>query len=122
MIFHYYTIIIDLRLFCFSSGDIYLSLGTPLSFSFVTVLNYFLVNFYIPLLYYYFNLSSSIVSCLSSGDIYLSLGISLSCLFVAVSESFSYEFFWGFCDFINNFILIGLFEAVLNASVADCFA
>ena len=56
-----------------------------------------LVFFDIPLLYYYINLSASIISCLSSGDIYLSLGISfgisLSFSFVTVSEFFRCEFF-----------------------------
>ena len=58
-------------------------------------LEYYLTNllvFDIPLLYFYINLSLSIIFCLSSGDIYLSLGISLLCSFVIVSESFCGEF------------------------------
>ena len=49
IIFWYYTIIIDLRLliiFCFSSGDIYLSLGFSLSCSFVTVSELFCCGFF----------------------------------------------------------------------------
>ena len=48
IIFWYYTIIIDLKLltiFCFSSGDIYLSLGFSLSCSFVTVSELFYLEF-----------------------------------------------------------------------------
>ena len=101
LIFHYYTIIIDIRLsiiFCLSSGDIKISLGISLSLSFLSVSKLFLVNFlklfffYTPLLYY-FNLSSSIISCLSSEEIYLSLGISLLYSFVTVSELFCGKFF-----------------------------
>ena len=40
----------------------------------------------IPLLYYYINLSSSIICCLPSGDIYLFLGISV--LLSTASEIF----------------------------------
>ena len=47
-----------------------------------------LLFFDIPLLYYYFNLKSSIISGLFSADIYLSLGISLSFSFVTVSKLF----------------------------------
>ena len=49
LIFHYYTIIIDLRLsaiFCLSSGDIYLSLGISLSFSFVIGSELFCCEFF----------------------------------------------------------------------------
>ena len=52
---------------------------------------YYLTNLlfsYIPLLYYYINLRSSIIFCLSSGDIYLSFGISLSRSFLIISELF----------------------------------
>ena len=79
--------------FCFFSGDIYLSLGISLSFSFATVSELFCCEFFdIPSLYY-FNLSSSIISCPSPGDTYFSAGISLVCSFVTVSELFCCEFF-----------------------------
>ena len=55
--------------------------------------------FDITLLYYYFNLSSSITLCLSSGDIYLSLGISLSFSFVTVSELCC-------CDVFETFVIL----------------
>ena len=98
--YHYYTIITDLRLsiiFCPSSGDICLSLGIflgiPLSFSFVIVSKLSCCKFYetfviVSLLCYYFTFKSSVISCLFSGDISLSLDIYLSCSFVTVSESF----------------------------------
>ena len=98
--YHYYTIIADLRLsiiFCPSSGDICLSLGIflgiPLSFSFVIVSKLSCCKFYetfviVSLLCYYFTFKSSVISCLFSGDISLSLDIYLSCSFVTVSESF----------------------------------
>ena len=44
--------------------------------------------FGIALLYYYINLSSTIISCLSFGDTYLSLAISCKYSFVIVSELF----------------------------------
>ena len=52
---------------------------------------YFLTSllfFDVPLLYYYFNLKSTIISCIFSGDIYVFLGISLY-----FSELFCCEFF-----------------------------
>ena len=74
-----------------------------------------------------------IIFCLSSGDIYLSIGISLWCLFVIVSELFHYEFFETFVILLTILYLIkskvasavfwiALFEAVLNACVADFLA
>ena len=52
-------------------------LYAPRKLSFITT-QLFVLNvlvFEIPLLYYYFNLKSSIISCLFSTDIYTSLGI-----------------------------------------------
>ena len=75
-IFCDYTIVLNSRLsiiFCLCSGDIYLSFGVPLSCSFVTICDYFVMSFLklwwffcIPFLYY-FNIISSIISYLSSG-------------------------------------------------------
>ena len=84
--FHYYTIISNIRLsiiFCLSFGGIsFFRYFFIILICNLICLNYFVVNFLkvllffdIPLLYY-FNLSSSIISCLSFGDIYLSLGIN----------------------------------------------
>ena len=55
-----------------------------------------LLFFDIPLLYYYINLSSSIIFCLFSGERHIFFGISLSSLiysgsFVTVSELFCGE-------------------------------
>ena len=116
---------------------IYLYLGIPLSFSFVTASNLFcwklsetfFLFFDIPLLNY-FNLSSSIFVCLFSEDINLSLGISLSCSFVTISEFFSRESFETFVILIaillpikllvaSAFFWIAVFQAVLNAFFRD---
>ena len=92
----------------------------------------------IPLLYYHINLRSLIICCLSSGDVYHSLSISLltsifSSSFVTISELFYGEVFVTFV--IQSAILlpikspvafavfwIDFFEAVLDASEADCLA
>ena len=92
-----------------------------------------LLFFDTPLLYYYINLRSSIIFCLFSGDVDLSSGIFLPCSFVTVSKLFC-------CGFFQTFVIlavillpikspvssaafwIAVFEAVLNASVADCSA
>ena len=50
-----------------------------------------LLFFGIPLLYYYFNLNSSIIFCLSCGDIYLYSGISLLNAFECSSLSVFFE-------------------------------
>ena len=101
-------------------GDVYLSLGISLSCSFVILSELFCCKFFVTLLafllpitslvaspvsllYYYINLSSSIISCLFSGDTYLYLGISLSCLYVTVSELF--------CD--NVFEVFVILSAIL---------
>ena len=97
-----------------------LALHTPLDWSFISiqffVLNLAAVNlvycpanvlfFYIPLLYYYTNLNSSIICCLFSGDIYLSFGVSIS-----FSSVFWMKYFWNVlgrlwntCYFISYFI------------------
>ena len=101
---------------------------------------FLLLLFHIPLLCYYINLSPSIISCLFSGDIYLSLGLYFytflyffiilicNCLWTILLW-----ILWNFFYFIGNcitnqitscfcFFLITLFQAVLNASVADCLA
>ena len=102
---------------------------------------YYLTNllfFGIPLLYYLINFRSSIFFCLSSWDMYLSLGISLSSpifssLFVTFSKLLCGEVFKTFVILFaillpikspvaSAFFLIALFEAVLNASVADYLA
>ena len=92
----------------------------------MVALVYFLINllvFYIPLLYYYSNLRSSIISCVSSGDIYISLGISLSCSFVTVSKLFSLAILLPIKSPAAPVVFsITLFEVVLTASVADCLA
>ena len=91
--------------------------------------------FDISLLYYYFNLESSIISFLFSGD------MSLSDSFVTVSELCCCEFFETFVilpsydlatatavllpiksPVASAAFWIALFEAVLKASVADCLA
>ena len=73
-IFSRYTIIIKVKLsiiFCLCSEDVYLSLGISLPVLFETISEFFCCDFFwffdIPLLYYYLNLSSSIISCLVSG-------------------------------------------------------
>ena len=97
--------------------------------------------FDISLLYYYLNVKSSITFCLFSRDIYLSLGICLSYSFITVSELFCCKFFKTFVilpsynlatasaillpiksPVVSAVFWIALFEAVLNASGADCLA
>ena len=80
----------------------------------------------IPLLYYYINVSSSIIYCLSSRAIYISFGISINFSSVCgkVSELFCGEYFKYnfitnkitscFCGFLNY-----SFDLVLSASAAD---
>ena len=75
----------------------------PRGSSFIST-QFFALYIYIPLLYYYINLRSSIIFCLSSGDVYLPLDTSLSCSFVTVFELFWCEVFEIFCSFISNFI------------------
>ena len=121
---------IDLRLsiiFCLSSGDIYLSLSVSLSFSELFCCKFF-ETFVIFLIFLYYN----IILILVPQYIYLSLGISSSCSFAAVSELF----FLNFETFVILLAIllpikslvayavfwIALFEAVLNALVADCSA
>ena len=110
-----------------------LALHTPLDWSFISiqffVLNLAAVNlvycpanvlfFYIPLLYYYTNLNSSIICCLFSGDIYLSFGVSIS-----FSSVFWMKYFWNVlgrlwntCYFISYFIanyITSCFHSFLN--------
>ena len=52
-----------------------------------------------PLLYYYVNLTLSVLSGFSSGDTYLSLGISLSFSFVTFYELFC-------CKVFENFVFL----------------
>ena len=65
-------------IFCLSSGDIYLSLGISISFSFVTFSELFCCEFLKLLLFfdipslYYFNLSSR-ETCLSLGIFFIML-------------------------------------------------
>ena len=119
---YYFINIRSSILFCLSSGDIYLY-----DVYLQLFLNYFVMNFLrrwqfyqqfyfqsdqllllffdIPLLYYYINLSSSIISCISSGDIHLSLTTSLSCLFLIVSELLCGKVFkFSSCNSSSNFI------------------
>ena len=94
--------------------------------------------FDIPSLYYYINLRLLITWCLFSGDIYLSLGISLSSpifssSFVTVSGLLYSKIFETFVILTRLLLPIkspvasavfwtALFEAVFNASIADCLA
>ena len=79
------------------------------------------------------NLNSPINSCLFSEDIYLSLGIFLSCSFATLSELLCCEFFETFVILLTILLpikspiasavfSIAFFEAVSNASVADCLS
>ena len=116
IIFHYYSITLNVRsliIFCLCSGDIYLSLGISLSCLFLIVSEYicgklyeiFVISlpikspvvpaafWYFIIIFFYINLSSSIISCHFSEESYLSLGVSLLFLFIIVSELFSVSVF-----------------------------
>ena len=59
-----------------------------------------LLNFDIPLLYYYTSFNSSIICCLSSGDMYLFLGVTFS-----ASTSVSL-FCTSFADFFETLVIL----------------
>ena len=132
-IFSHYTIIIKVKLsiiFCLCSEDVYLSLGISLPVLFETISEFFCCDFLwffdIALLYYYLNLSSSIISCLVSGDINLSLGIFYHVIFGCIEWGFL-SVFRNFCNFVGNFVTTNLILSfflflVLSASVADVLA
>ena len=100
-------------------------------FKYFFVILWVILFFDIQLLYYYFNVGSSIFCRLSSGYTYFFLGISLSCLFVTVSEIFCFESFETFVFLFaislpikspvsSAVFWITLFEEVLSALLQIC--
>ena len=85
--------------------------------NFCNSVNDFITNIFfdIPLLYYYFNLRSSIISCIFSGGLYLSLGIFLSFSFTLSSS----EFFC--CKFFENFEILLAMLLPIKSAVASAF-
>ena len=69
-----------------------------LSWIFRNFWDFLIFHYYV---YYYVNLSSSIISCLFSGDIFLSLDISLSCSFITISMVLLWNF-WNASNFNTN--------------------
>ena len=81
-----------------------------------------LLFFAIPLLYYYFNLNSSIICCLSCGDIYLCFGVSL----LASFDDNSFEWSSFQCSSIGDFfeelvILVAILLRVKSPAASAVF-
>ena len=126
LIFYYYIIIIDFRLslifYLSSSGDIYLSLGISLLFSFVTVSELFCCEVFWNVcdfsIFHYYTILISVhqqfrvlllnIYIYIYIYIYISLGISLSCSFVTVFELFCCELFKTFIVLLANLLPIKL--------------
>ena len=69
--------------------------------------------FYIPVLYCYTNLNSSILCCLSFGDMYLFLGLAFS------TSSSVWLFCNYFADFFETFVILSAVLLPIKSPVAS---
>ena len=73
-----------------------------------------LLYFDIPLMYYYINITSSMIFCLSSRGIYLSFLMSLSCSFLTI-----YKLFCG--KILAFFVILSVILLPIKSPVASAF-